>query len=341
MKKAGIKPVHLAPKEGIALNNGTQLMTALAALTINDAENLVKTAETALALTLEGLLGVSDAFDEKIHRVRPHKGQSATAHNVRELTKGSRLLQTGTEALTKTRYLHDPYSLRCAPQVLGAARDAIDYVKRIVSVEMNSATDNPLVFPEEEECLSGGNFHGQPISIALDLLGMAIAIIGNMSERRTARLLDAKLNNELPPFLVPQEAKTGLNSGLMTAQYTAAALVSENKTLTHPACVDSIPTSANFEDFVSMGTTAAHKTAQVLENTEYIVAIELLCACQAVDFRGPEKLGKGTRIAHTIVRQNVPRFVEDRVPSGEIEKTRQLIKSGTLISRIDETVEML
>jgi histidine ammonia-lyase len=330
MEKAGIKPVRLEFKEGIALNNGTQLMTAIAALTVYDAENLIRTAEVATALTLEALLGVSDAFDERIHMVRPHRGQAVTARNVRVLVAGSRLVQTGKEAMEKLHRPHDPYSLRCAPQVLGAARDAIAYARRIVEVEINAATDNPLVFAEDETCLSGGNFHGQPISLAMDLLGLALTIVGNISERRTARLLDEKLNNGLPAFLIPPEAKKGLNSGLMTVQYTAAALASENKVLAHPACVDTIPTSANFEDFVSMGVTAAQKATQILENVEYIVAIELLCAVQAVEFHGSEKLGKGTKMAYATVRKTVPMLSEDRVLSEDIEKTRQMVKKSIL-----------
>jgi histidine ammonia-lyase len=258
MEKAGIKPIQLDFKEGVALNNGTQLITAIAALTVHDAESLIKTAEAAAALSLEALLGVTDAFEEKIHKLRPHTGQAITAKNIREMVAGSKLVQTGKEAMKKTGRPHDPYSLRCTPQVLGAARDAIAYARKVVETEINSATDNPLVFPEDGVCLSGGNFHGQPLSIAMDLLGIALAIVGNISERRIARLLDEKLNNGLPAFLIPPQAKAGLNSGLMTTQYTAAALTSENKVLAHPACVDSIPTSANFEDFVSMGTTAAH-----------------------------------------------------------------------------------
>jgi len=330
MENAGIKPVELEFKEGIALNNGTQLMTAIAALTVYDAENLVNTAEVAAALTLEALLGVYDAFDEDIHKVRPHKGQVITARNIRELIAESKLVQTGKEAMEKTERLHDPYSLRCIPQVLGAARDAIAYTKKIVEIEMNSATDNPLVFPEEDMCLSGGNFHGQPISLAMDFLSMALTMVGNISERRIARLLDEKLNNGLPPFLVPQEAKAGLYSGLMTVQYTAAALASENKILAHPACIDSIPTSANFEDFVSMGVTAAQKARQILENVEYITAIELLCAAQAIDFRGPEKLGRGTRKAYDVIRRNVSRIREDRVLSGDIEKIKGLVERGEI-----------
>lgn len=324
MRKAGIKPAKLESKEGVALNNGTQLMTAIGALVVYDSEKLIKTAEGATALTLEALLGVSDAFDEKIHKIRPHKGQAITAKSIRELIGGSRLVQTGKEVMDKAHRPHDPYSLRCASQVLGAARDAVAYVRNVVEVEVNSVTDNPLVFPEEEVCLSGGNFHGQPVSLAMDLLGIALAIVGNISERRIARLLDEKMSNGLPAFLIPPEAKTGLNSGLMIAHYTAAALASENKILAHPACVDSIPTSANFEDFVSMGATAAHKAMQILKNTEYIVAIELLCAVQAVEFREKKKLGKGTKMIYSKVRETVPMLKEDRVLSDDIEKIRQM-----------------
>jgi len=208
----------------------------------------------------------------------------------------------------------------------------LTYARKIVEVEINSATDNPLIFPEEGLCLSGGNFHGQPIALAMDTLGIALTMVGNISERRIARLLDEKLNNGLPPFLIPPNAKRGLNSGLMTAQYTAAALASENKVLAHPACADSIPTSANFEDFVSMGTTAAQKAAQILENTEYIIAIELLCASQAIEYRGPEKLGKGTRKAYKKIREVVPPLKEDRPLNPDIEKLKTIIKKGTLLT---------
>jgi len=333
MEKAGIKPVQLDFKEGIALNNGTQLMTAIAALTVHKAENLIKTAEIAAALSMEALLGVSDALDEKIHKVRPHAGQAITAKNMRTLIEGSKLVQTGKEAIVKTGRPHDAYSLRCAPQVLGAARDAIAYARKVVETEINSATDNPLVFPEEGVCLSGGNFHGQPIAIAMDMLGIALTMVGNISERRIARLLDEKLNNGLPAFLIPPQAKKGLNSGLMTVQYTAAALASENKVLAHPACVDSIPTSANFEDFVSMGTTAAQKAAKILENTEYITAIELLCAAQAIEYRGPENLGKGTRKAYIAIRKTVPPLRGDRVLGKDIEKIKQAIEGGSLLKK--------
>jgi len=326
MKEAEIQPVELEFKEGLAMNNGTQMMTALAALTVHDAKRLVEMAEAAAALSVEALLGIVDAFNPRIHEVRPHAGQTASARNMREMLEGSRLVRTGAQAMDQHQRPHDPYSLRCVPQVLGVARDAIAYVEKVVQVEINSATDNPLVFPEEEKCLSGGNFHGQPLSFAMDMLGIALATVANNSERRTARLIDDKLSNGLPPFLIPPQAKTGVNSGLMAVQYTAAALASENKVLAHPASVDSIPTSADFEDFVSMGAAAAHKAMQILENTEYIVAVELLCAAQAVEYRGPEKLGKGTRAVYDSVRTVVSALKEDKQLSGEIEKIRDMIR---------------
>jgi len=340
MEKAGIEPMQLELKEGIALNNGTQLMTAIAALAVYDAENLVRTAETAAALTLEALLGVSDAFNERVHKVRRHEGQSLTAINIRRLTDHSTLVRTGEEAMQTTHRPHDPYSLRCTPQVLGAARDAINYAKKAVQIEINSATDNPLIFPESEEIFSGGNFHGQPISLAMDMLGIATTMVGNISERRTARLIDKNLSNGLPAFLIPPEVRRGLNSGLMTVQYTAAALASENKILAHPACVDSIPTSANFEDFVSMGVTAAQKAAHIIENVEYIVAIELLCAAQAMEFRGPEKLGDGTKIAYSTIRKAVSPLKEDRRLSNDIEKLRQQIKNNVIVNEIEKALEI-
>jgi len=336
LERAGIRPIELDFKEGIALNNGTQLMTAIAALNVHRAENLIKAAEIAAALSMEALRGVVDALDERIHKVRPHPGQIMTARNLMKLVAGSKLVRRGREAVANMEPPHDAYSLRCIPQVLGAARDAIAYARKIVEIEMNSATDNPLVFPDEHVCISGGNFHGQPISIAMDILGIATTMVGNISERRIARLLDVNLNKGLPAFLIPPRIEEGLNSGLMTAQYTAAALASENKILAHPACIDSIPTSANFEDFVSMGVTAAQKASQILENTEYIVAIELLCAAQAVDIRGPEKLGEGTRRAYTVIREVVPPIREDRPLNKDIERVRQLIYDGTLVKEVDD-----
>ena len=341
LEKAGIKPLRLRAKEGMALNNGTQLMTAIAALAVHDAEILIKTAEAATALSLEALQGIVDAFDEKIHRVRPHNGQILSARNIRQLIKGSKLVCSGEEAAEKFGYPQDPYTLRCAPQVLGAVRDAIAYARSVVETEINSVTDNPLVFPEDKTCISGGNFHGQPIAIAMDLLGVAVASVGNISERRIARLIDENLSRGLPAFLVPKGTKKGINSGFMLAQYTAAALASENKILAHPASVDSIPTSANFEDHVSMGPIAARKTIQIIENVQRIVAIELLCACQAADIRGAEKLGKGTKIVHSIIRKKVPTLKEDRMLSEDIEKVFKIIKNGELVEALAKHVKLV
>jgi len=331
LRKAGIQPVKLDVKEGVAINNGTQLMTAIAALAVYDTERLVKAAEVATALSLEALRGISDAFDERIHQVRPHLGQISSAQNIRLLTAGSKLITSGEKATKQGMHPQDPYSLRCAPQVLGAVRDAIGYVRKVVEIEINSATDNPLVFAEDKLCFSGGNFHGQPVALAMDILGTALATVGNIAERRIARLIDEKLSRGLPAFLISEKSKEGVQSGFMAAQYTAAALASENKVLAHPASVDSIPTSANFEDFVSMGPTAARKAMEILHNVEYIVAIELLCAAQGVDLRGPEKLGKGTKEAYLVVRKQVSQLKEDRPIYRDIEAVKNLIRNGELL----------
>jgi histidine ammonia-lyase len=341
LKKAGIQLVQLDFKEGVALNNGTQMMTAIATLAVSDAEKLLKTAEIAAALSLEALEGISDAFDERIHKIRPHKGQIAVAQNLRTLVAGSRLILSGKEAVERGLHPQDPYSLRCVPQALGSACDAVAYVKGVVEVEINSATDNPLVFADDKACLSGGNFHGQPIAVVMDFLATALTVVGNISERRTARLIDENLNKGLPQFLVQKNIEKGLHSGLMYAQYVAAALASENKTLAHPASVDSIPTSANFEDFVSMGPIAARKAREVLMNVEYIVAIELLCAAQAIDFRGPGKLGKGTKAAYELLRERVSVLKEDRVLSGDIETLKSMVHDGSFVKASEKVVGKL
>jgi len=341
MEKARITQVKLDSKEGLALINGTQLMTAIGTLAIYDAERLIKIAEIAASMSLEALSGISDAFDERIHQVRPHPGQITSARNVRLLTAGSKMMQTGSKVMRKseTRPPQDPYSLRCIPQVLGAARDAIFYVKRVIETEINSATDNPLIFVEDKESLSGGNFFGQPVSVAMDLLSIALTIIGNISERRIARLMDENLSLGLPAFLIHKEVEKGIHSGFMSTQITAAALASENKALTHPASIDSIPTEANFEDFVSMGSIAARKAMEILRNVEHILAIELLCAAQGIDFRGPSKLGKGTKAAYSLVRKRVPVLKEDRVMSTDIEAVVEIIRSRELINAIEKAME--
>ncbi len=343
LEKAGISPVRLDSKEGLALNNGTQMMTAIGALAVHDAERLIKNAEIAASLSLEALGGISDAFDERIHLVRPHPGQIETAKNLRLLTAGSKIIKSSSESIreaekSEMRPPQDPYSLRCVPQVLGASREAIVYARKIMETEINSATDNPLIFADDGEFLSGGNFHGQPISVAMDLLGISLTTMGNISERRIARLIDQKLSHGLPPFLIHREVEKGIHSGFMSAQITAAALASENKVLSHPASVDSIPTSANFEDFVSMGSIAARKATEILRNVEGIVAIELLCAAQGVEFRGPEKLGQGTGVAYSLIRGRVPILKEDRVISKDIEVVTKLIRSGDLVEAVEEAV---
>jgi len=343
MRKAGIVPVTLDSKEGIALNNGTQMVTAIGALAVYDAEGLIRTAEIAAALSLEALNGISDAFDERIHLVRPHPGQIETAQNVRLLTAGSEIIKSSLQAMeeagkSERRSPQDPYSLRCVPQVLGAARDAVKYARRAIETEINSATDNPLVFADDRDCLSGGNFHGQPIAIAMDLLGIALTIVGNISERRIARLIDESLSHGLPPFLIHREVDKGIHSGFMSVQYTAAALASENKVMAHPASVDSIPTSANFEDFVSMGSIAARKAMKILGNVEHIVAIELLCAAQGAEFRGPQKLGRGTSAAYSLIRERVPLLKEDRVLAKDIETAAELVRSGELVEAVEQAI---
>jgi histidine ammonia-lyase len=340
MKLAGIKPVELDFKEGIALNNGTQMMAAIGALAVYDAERLTKIAEIAAAMSLEALNGIYDAFDERIHQVRPHLGQITTARNIRQLISGSKNVKSSSEMLKEkmNRSPQDPYSLRCIPQVLGTVRDAVAYIRKVIEIETNSATDNPLIFPDDKECLSGGNFHGQPVSAAMDFLSIALATLGNMSERRIARLVDENLSQGLPAFLIHKDMKKGVHSGFMAAQYTAAALASENKTLAHPASVDSIPTSANFEDFVSMGSIAARKAVEILRNVEHIIAIELLCAAQGIDFRGSDNLGKGTKVAYSLLRKYVPMLKEDRILSNDIEAVAELIRSEQLTNTVKEIV---
>jgi len=332
MKAAGIQPVQLEAKEGVALNNGTQFMTAIAALTVYDAERLVAIAETAAAMSLEALNGISDALDERIQKARPHHGQLVCAQNLRALLDGSKLVTSGNQAAERGQHPQDPYSLRCTPQVLGSVRDVISYAKRVVEIEINSATDNPLVFAEDSVCLSGGNFHGQPIAASMDFMALALTIIGNISERRTARLTDENLSRGLSPFLIYHKTHRGVESGFMALQYTAAALASENKALSHPASVDSITTSANFEDFVSMGPIAARKAMEILRNVEQITAIELLCAAQGVDLRGgAAKLGRGTRAVYKLVRRRVPMLKKDRPLFKDVKEIVALIQNGEIV----------
>ncbi|MFW6040889.1 MAG: histidine ammonia-lyase [Thermoplasmatota archaeon] len=328
LKRSDIEPISLEAKEGLALLNGTQMMSAIGALAVRDAELLLKAAQIASAMSLEALMGTSTAFDKRIHDVRPHPGQVACASNLRRLTKHSKIIESHSQC----DRVQDPYTLRCMPQVYGAAKDAIEYVKKVLDIEINSANDNPLVFPEGD-VISGGNFHGQPISLAMDFFGAAIAEIGDISERTTDKLMYHE-ESGLPPFLAKE---SGLNSGFMIAQYTAASLVSENKVLAHPASVDSIPTSAGQEDHVSMGSIAAHHARDILTNVERIVAIELIAAAQALEYHDREP-GKGVKEAYQVVREHIKPLKEDRPLHKDIEITRDLIISNELVERVEKKI---
>jgi len=320
LAQAHLKPLRLEAKEGLSLVNGTQAMLALGLLALSRCERLVDTADVAGALSLEALKGTPVAFDPRIHRLRPYPGQTAVAANLRSLLVGSEIRASH---MTCPR-VQDAYSLRCMPQVHGAVRDALDYARKTLGIEMNSVTDNPIVFPDQGDVLSGGNFHGQPLGLVLDHLAIAMTELASISERRIERLTNPEYG-DLPPFLSPSP---GLSSGFMLAQVTAAALTSENKVLSHPASVDSIPTSGNREDHVSMGMGSALKLKQVLANCEHILAIELLCAAQGVDFHRPLLAGAGSRLALELVRKEVSHLDQDRPLAPDIEQVRALVAGG-------------
>ncbi|MEE2829744.1 MAG: histidine ammonia-lyase [Myxococcota bacterium] len=321
---AGLEPVALAPKEGIALINGTQAMTSIGSLVVTRARQLARSADLIGSMTVEGMLASHHPFDPRLHALRPHPGQLAVAANLRRLLVGG-TLNASHEHCDKVQ---DPYSLRCIPQVHGAARQAIDHSWDVLSIEVNSVTDNPTVFSDEGELISGGNFHGQPIATVLDYLAIGIAELGSISERRIEQLVNPKLSSDLPAFLV---GGSGLNSGFMMAQVTAAALASENKGLCHPASVDTIPTSAGQEDHVSMGPIAARKAMQVLENTERILAIEAMAASQALDLRQPLVPAQGPRLARQRLRQAVAFLEQDRILYEDLETAAELVRSGALL----------
>lgn len=329
----GIKPIELSAKEGLALINGAQMMTAYGAFICLQARKLAKLADISAALSHEALRGSDKAYDERIHKLRPYDGQLKTARNLLKLIENSEIRKSH---LTNDTRIQDAYSLRCIPQIHGASRDAIEYACSKVEIEINSATDNPLIFPDDEIALEGGNFHGQPIAIAMDLISIALSELANVSERRIERMVNGSLSG-LPRFLTP---KGGLNSGFMIAQYTAASLVSENKVLAHPASVDSIPTSANQEDHNSMGSIAAQKAYQVLQNLEAVLAIELLTAAQAVEFLKPLKLGKGTSAIYDEIRKFIPFMDEDRILHHDLCKMLELIKSNHLLSIASKVVTL-
>ena len=333
LRKAGIKPIVLQAKEGVALINGTQPMSAVGTLAIFDALRLVSDATIAASMSLEALRGTRTATDERIHSIRPHEGQSDVATAQRKILQDSEINQSHADC----GKVQDAYSLRCIPQVLGASLDTIRYVYSVLETEINSATDNPLVFGDDGTVLSGGNFHGQPVALAMDFLGIAVSEIANISERRVNRLVNPHLS-ELPAFLTTEG---GLESGMMMAQYTAAALVSENKVLAHPASVDSIPTSADQEDHVSMGTIAARKAANIIENTQNVVAIEYMCACQGINYLTPLKPSQPIEQAFKTIRAVVSKLEDDRPLSPDISKIRELMKSGDIIASVESVTGSL
>jgi len=335
IERIGLGPLKLEAKEGLALLNGTQMMSALGALAVRRAERLLATASVVAAMTTEALLGTDVAFAASYQAARPHPGQRQVAAELRHLLRDSELQRSHHGQPHKVQ---DPYSVRCVPQVHGASRDALAYARNVLEVEINSATDNPLVFPEGSEAdpdtlatgggrvISGGNFHGQPVALALDFAALAIAELGSISERRIALLVDGRLSG-LPPFLVRD---AGLNSGMMLHQYTAASLVSENKTLVHPASADTIPTSANQEDHVSMGSIAARHAREVLRNVEQVLALELLSSAQGLDFRLESGVlpGVGVMEAHRRLRERVPHLESDRDPGPDIVAATELVREG-------------
>ncbi len=329
MQAAGIKTIELMAKEGLALINGTQVMTSVGAHTIYDAVKLIDIADLSASLTFEALHGITSVLDERLHLLRPHRGQMYTAKNIYALLEGSECTMIQGQGK-----IQDAYSLRCTPQVHGATRDAIEYVKEKIEIEMNSVTDNPIIFADTMEGISGGNFHGQPVALAFDFLGIAIAELADISERRLERMVNPALNG-LPAFLVNNG---GLNSGFMIVQYSAAALVSENKVLSHPASVDSIPSSGNQEDHVSMGTIGARKAMEILKNTRRVLAMEMLCACQAIDLGTKKRLGAATQKAYNIIREKVDTLTADREMYDDINNLENLIINqdfGSIFSSIN------
>ena len=328
MKQAGVEPTDLTYKEGLGLINGSQIMTAGTALLAYDAERILKNAMIASAMTLDALRAVESAFHPSVHRVRPFPGQNAVAGNLLKLFAGSEIMAN------KSGKVQDGYSMRCTPQIMGPSLDLLEYVRRIVQIEMNAAADNPLFFGEENEYFAAGNFHGQGIGLAADYLCIAMSEVANLSERHTNRLLNPTLSG-LPDFLV--EGK-GLNSGLMVAQYTAAALVSENKVLSHPASVDSISVSADQEDHVSMGPIAVRKCNEILRNVRTVLAIEMMSAAQAFEFHEGRKPGKATKIAYDLIRKQVPRLVDDRVLYPDIEAIRCMVEDCSILKAVEAEV---
>lgn len=329
LQRAGLKSLVLEAKEGLAILNGTQAIQAQGIRALIQAKNLVKSADIIGAVSLEGLLGTLSAFDPRIHEIRRHPGQQKVAANFQKILQNSQIVESHRFS---DHRVQDAYSLRCMPQVHGAVRDGLDYVESVFVREMNGVTDNPLVFPDNGDVLSGGNFHGEPVALASDYLGIIMAEIANISERRIEHMLDPSVS-EMAGFLTEEG---GLNSGFMIAQVTAAALVSENKVLAHPASVDSIPTSANKEDHVSMGTYAARKALEIVGNVENVLAIELICGCQALDLRAPFQPSAGTLEILDLVRSKIAHWKEDRLIYKDIDTAREFIQSGDLVDYMEK-----
>jgi histidine ammonia-lyase len=367
MEAAGVERWRLEAKEGLALNNGASFCAAMAALAVSDAELLIRNAEIALAMSVEGVRGYRDAFFPQVHRARGHQGAIECADNVLRLLKGSNLLDGDEDTPPRRCPPQDAYSLRCAPQVLGAARDVIRWVRHTVETELNAATDNPLIFasedkkdpyflPREYKAVSCGNFHGEPLAFAMDFLGIAVAEVGNIAERRIFRLVTDTLNRGLESCLVKSpEGEVGTRNGFMLPQYTAAALVSDNKTLAHPDSVDSIPTGENQEDHVSMAPNAARHAREILWNVQQIVGIEMLCAAQALDFRRdgieyyegqwrqvpdsrPAALGVGTAAAHDCIRSQIAHWDQDRVMYPDLNRASRLVSTGEIVRAVEQAL---
>lgn len=338
MAKEGITPVVLAAKEGLALNNGTQMMTAVGVNVLWDAMHLMKTADIATAMTAEALHGITKAYDHKVHDLRGHQGQKDTAENLRTMLAGSK-----NAFEVQPSKVQDPYSLRCIPQIHGASRDAIQYVYEAVSRELNAVTDNPIVFPDEDEVISGGNFHGQPMALAFDFLKMAISEFADVSERRAERLINPQLSEGLPAFLTKYG---GVCSGFMIAQYAAASMVSENKIYAHPACVDSIPSSGNQEDHVSMGTTSARTAAMVLDNAQKVIGIELAAAAQGIWLRQEigesdiSNLAPATKAAYDYIRTVSAPVDEDILMHDELKKFDEMVKDFSILEAVERVVTL-
>ena len=331
LSRVGLEPLVLQAKEGLALINGTQLIVAVGALAVAEGARLCTQADVVGAMSLEALEGSGRPFDERIQAVRPHPGQARTAKNLRALLADSQIMESHRDC----HKVQDPYSLRCMPQIHGASRDALDWVRQVLEREIIAATDNPLVFSEQGDIVSGGNFHGQPLAIALDTAAIALAELANAAERRIEQLVNPAMSSGLPPFLAP---RSGLDSGFMMAQVTAAALVSENKVLCHPSSVDSIPSSAGKEDHVSMGTISARKAWSVARHVRQVLAIEAMVAAQGLDLRRPLTPGTGVHAAHTALRERVPTLSQDRVLAPDIEAVTAMLEQGELTRRASAAV---